>query len=174
MPRRKYRIIEERMLADWLARNYRDHPRVMRAWLGPTPERAMISPFPADMMTSLAIAEPLDSRALARAGVTPRVLMPFGGGWADALILGPDWTRIVEACVVLDTAHVGQLEGYVELFKKTREYRPRWDLPIFGVLVYGYRRQVAYDLARRKGFELVQYRPKYVEDYYRELVGATP
>jgi len=145
-------MIETRMLSDWMGRAHPGTRKVIRAWLGPTGE----------------------SQALARAGVTPRVLMPFGGGWADALILGPDWTRIVEACVVADTRHVGQLEGYLRLFGETAEYRDRWDMETIGVLLYGYPRALALRLALEKGYELVQYKPAYIRAYYHEKVGVVP
>ena len=111
MPRRKIRFIETRMISEWLATHHPGCKKVIRAWLGPVGESA----------------------ALARAGVTPRVLMPFGGGWADALILGPDWTRIVEACVVLDTRHVGALEGYLDIPRTLHPNRDEIDLNPTGV-----------------------------------------
>jgi len=144
-----YRIIEKRMVAEWCFKHYPDDRIIIRCWLGPVEH----------------------STALARAGVTPRVLMPFAGGWADAIILGPDWARIVEACVVADTRHVGALEGYIILFRKTREFKHYWDKPVIGVLLYGYPRKVAIDLAKAKGYETVQFRPDYVKEYYEEKVG---
>ena len=152
MPRRKIRFIETRMVSEWLASHYPDCRKVIRAWLGPVGESA----------------------ALSRAGVTPRVLMPFGGGWVDAMILGPDWTRLIEATIVLDTRHVGALEGYMELFPKTAEYRDRWDMELIGVLLYGYPRTLAMDMAKRKGYETVQYQPPFVRAYYHEKVGIPP
>jgi len=139
------------MLADWLARVYPDAEKIMRVWLGPMEYSA----------------------ALARAGVSPRVLMPFGGGWADALILGPDWTRIVEACVVLDPKHVGALESYVRLFRQTPEFRNRWGIPVIGTLLYGYPRQIGLSMARDHGFETVRFLPEYIREYYQELVGVS-
>ena len=152
MPKRKIRLIETRMVSEWIAKVYPGAKKVIRVWLGPVGESAV----------------------LARAGVTPRVLMPFGGGWADALILGPDWTRIVEACVVLDTRHVGALEGYMDLFAKTAEYRDRWDMETIGTLLYGYPRTVAMDMATRKGYETVRYRPAFIRAYYHEKAGIVP
>ena len=151
MPRRKYRLIETRMLSDWLMKVYPGSEKRIRVWLGPSAE----------------------STVLARAGVTPRVLMPFAGGWADAVILGPGWTRIVEACVVLDTRHVGALEGYTYLFRETREFRDRWRMDLIPVLLYAYPRKVARALADRKEYETVQYRPDYILAYYREISGVS-
>ena len=152
MPKRSYRLIETRMLSDWMARVHPGTRKVIRTWLGPTGE----------------------SQALARAGVTPRVLMPFGGGWADALILGPGWTRIVEACVVADTRHVGQLEGCAKLFRETSEYRDRWDMELIPVLLYAYPRALAMRMAEEKGFETVRFRPDYIRAYYHEKAGIVP
>jgi len=139
------------MLADWLARVYPDAEKIMRVWLGPIGYSA----------------------ALARAGVSPRVLMPFGGGWADALILGPGWTRIVEACVVLDPKHVGALESYVRLFRQTPEFRDRWNGFVIGTLLYAYPRAIGIAMARDHGFELVPFRPPYIQEYYREITGVS-
>lgn len=149
MARRKYRLIETRMLSDWLAKVYPNRKKIIRSWLGPT-----------------GTSDQLD-----RAGVTTRVLLPFGGGWVDAIILGPDWTRLVEACVVADTRHVGQLEGYVRLFRETEEYRDRWDKAIIPVLLYGYPRTLALRMARDKGFETIRYAPDFIRAYYHETVG---
>lgn len=140
------------MVSEWLATHYRGCRKVIRVWLGPVSEET----------------------ALARAGVTPRVLLPFGGGWADALILGPTWTRILEATIVLDARHVGALEGYLALFRKTAEYRDRWDMELIGTLLYGYPRTLAVDMARAKGYELVEYQPAFVRAYYHERVGIVP
>jgi len=149
MPKREYRMIETRMISDWFAKAYPDARKILRVWLGPISGET----------------------ALARAGVTPRVLMPFGGGWADGLILAPDWTRLVEACVVADTAHVGQLEGYARLFQQTREFRDRWALPLIPVLLYAFPRKVALDLAQEKGMETVEFCPGYISKYAKELMG---
>ena len=146
MPR-KYRMVEMRMLSEWLAQYAVDYQIKIREWLGPIPE----------------------GTALKRAGVTPKVLMPFGGGWADALILAPDWTRIVEACVIADTRHVGALEGYVKLFFETTRYANRWDKPVIPVLLYAYPRKVALDMAKEKGFECVEYRPDWIKAYLEEI-----
>ena len=140
------------MVSEWLVKVYPGAQKVIRVWLGPVGESAV----------------------LARAGVTPRVLMPFGGGWADALILGPDWTRIVEACVVADTRHVGALEGYVWLFDETIEYQDRWDMPLIPVLLYAYPRTLAIRMAEEKGFELVRFRPAFIRAYYHEKAGVVP
>ena len=148
MPR-KYRMVEMRMLAEWLSENYLDYEVRIREWLGPTPE----------------------AEELKRAGVSPNVMMPFGGGWADAIILAPDWTRIVEACVILDTRHVGALEGYVKLFKATPRYSSRLVKPVIPVLLYAYPRKIAYDMAKEKGFELVEYRKPWIEEYLKEVLG---
>jgi len=152
VPKRKIRLIETRMISEWIMKVYPGAKKIIRVWLGPIGE----------------------STTLARAGVTPRVMMPFGGGWADALILGPDWTRIVEACVVLDTRHVGALEGYLDLFSKTAEYRDRWDMEIIGTLLYGYPRTVAMAMATRKGYETIRYRPAFIRAYYHEKAGIVP
>jgi len=142
-------MIETRLLSEWLERWLPDYQVKVREWLGPLPE----------------------GTALKRAGVTPKVLMPFGGGWADALILAPDWTRIVEATVIADTRHVGALEGYVRLFKQTARYANRWDKPIIPVLLYAYPRKLAIDMAKEKGFELVEYRPDWVRRYLEEVMA---
>jgi len=140
------------MTSEWLEKAYPGHWRKIRAWVGPLEENV----------------------ALARAGVTPRVMMPFGGGWADAIVKGPTWTRIIEATVTLDTRHVGALEGYLDLFRRCPEYRDRWDMELIGTLLYGYPRTIAVEMAQRKGFELVQYQPAFVRAYYHERVGAVP
>ena len=152
MPRRTYRIVESRMIADWFSRAHPGCRKILRCWLGPIPE----------------------STALARAGVTPRVLMPFGGGWVDGIIMGPDWTRLVESAVVSGAVDLGQLDLYLDLFRETREFRDRWDTELIPVLLYGFGRAAVLRLAERKGVEAVRFCPDYIRDYYHEKVGMVP
>ena len=144
-------MIETRMLSDWIQGVYPGTTKIIRAWLGPLEQDTV----------------------LARAGVTPRVLMPFAGGWADALILDRAWTRLVESKVVATGEAIGQLQVYSRLFKKTNEFKDRWIKPLIPVLLYAYPRSEALALAHDAGIETVHYCPDYISDYYREIAGLT-
>jgi len=149
LARKKWMPREKRMLADWLARNYPAERVQERVWLGPI-VRGELMPGP---------------------GVTERVLLPFGGGWADALVLLPDRTLLIECKIRANPEAIGELQLYERLFRRTEEFRDRWDLPLELVLLYAYGRREVLELAKELGITLIEFRPSYIREYYRTLAG---
>jgi hypothetical protein len=146
---RGWNPIESRLLSEYLAVAYPDaetHQRVRVGALHPTLDLAGLTPE--------------EQRA---AGVWRR--------WADALVLLPAKTIIIETSVKPDPGKVSQLELYLYLFPSTPEYADRRALPVYGELVFAVPDPASQRLAEARGYAFVVYAPPWIDDY---LSGLSP
>ena len=88
--------------------------------------------------------------------------------WADAILWTGEEIIIIEAKVRPNAGAIGQLEHYIELFKKTPEFRRYWERPIKGVLLVGLPDVDLAGHAASKGLEFVVFRKPWIEEYLAE------
>ena len=144
---RKYRIVHERMLLEYLLKTYppgswrtnvrlgMPHPEVARVALTPEEQRMLVITLP----------------------------------MADAVVLLRDQVHILECVVRPEWWKITQLKVYGRLFPMTEEYRPHWEKPIRLVLLTAILNPFMEWLARDEGVEVVRYRPIWIDTYYAGL-----
>jgi len=142
MPR-KYRIVHESYLVEWLGFNYpagtwRTNVRLGRLadklWKEATPEER-------------------------------RMLRGAFGAQADAIVLLEDRAIIVEVMVRHEPGVLEDLEKYELLFRETEEFREWWEKPIEKVLVTPLDLPFYERLAAEKGIKVVKYKPIWIREY---------
>jgi hypothetical protein len=85
--------------------------------------------------------------------------------WADAVILYPDRTEIVEAKIVPDVTVIAQLSLYLHLFPSTDEFRDRQSLPVSGRIVSAITDPSLVLMMQKAGLSSEVYHPSWVDDY---------
>jgi len=142
MPRR-YTIVHEPYLIEWLSRNF---PR--GTW-----------------MTNVRLGLPRkELRELAKTPEEQRALKLWTAR-ADAVVILDDKVIIVEALVRPEWWKIEQLVEYEMLFRHTPEFADHWHKPVEKVLL-----TVAIDdfhkmMAEQRGVRVVVYRPAWIESY---------
>ncbi len=89
--------------------------------------------------------------------------------YADAIVLTPGKTIIVEAKIRLNPGVISYLDLYARLFKETLEFKERWNLPIEKMLVFAIEDPVTIELARQNGIRAVPFQPPWIRDYLKLL-----
>jgi len=145
--RRNWQPREQRLLSEFLAKEYPTTPYVTRIRLG--------SVRPELITESL---EPAERKMLY---VTKR--------WADAIILLKGKTILIEAAIRSDPGDISKLELYKKLFYETPELADRTNMPLDLMLVYAIEDPVVIELARDKGIRCVPFRPPWISDYLKLL-----
>ena len=140
---RKYRIVHESYLTEWLGITYPPGTWRTNVRLG-----KVRPPAPHEL-------SPEERRLLRGA---------FGAS-ADAIVLLPDKVVIVEAMVRHEPGAGEDLLKYKMLFKETEEFREHWDKPIELVIVTPLDVSAYERFYREMGIKVVNYRPAWVIEY---------
>lgn len=141
--KRKYTIVHEPYLIEWLAKNYP----------------------PGTWRTNVRLGRP--SKELLALAKTPeeRRALTLWTFQADAVVLLPDKAVIIEALVRPEWWKIVQLEEYEKAFRVTEEFKAWWDKPVEKILLTTAASPVHIEMAREKGIRVVIYRPKWIEPY---------
>ena len=150
MPR-KWEPHELRMTTDYLIEKHPDAVHMTRVRLGPYPPQA---------------------EATAEEGISPRIYLPTLH-WADGIALYPSRSVVLEVKVKLQSTALGQILTNLNLFPDTPEFRDRRHILLEGEAVYSYPDRETLSMLDRHGIRHVQYRPKYIEEYYMERIRQT-
>ena len=142
MPRR-YTIVHEQYLLEWLMKNYPAGTWRTNVRLGAV------------------------SKELLERTVTPeeRRALKLWTFQADAVVLLPDKVVIVEALVRPEWWKMLQLEEYERAFKNTPEFKEHWDKPIEKVLLTTIDSPYHRAMAHEKGIRVVLYQPPWIVPY---------
>jgi len=142
MPR-KYTIVHEPYLIEWLSKNFPPGTWITNVRLG-VPKREMLE----------AAKTPEERRAL-----------KLWTAQADAVVLLDDKVIIVEALVRPEWWKIEQLLEYGQLFKHTPEFAGHWHKPIELVLLTVDVDPFHQMIAEQRGVRVVIYRPPWIESY---------
>jgi hypothetical protein len=140
---RRYTPAETRLLAEWIAER---RPNVE------VRTHVFVGPIGADYGKM-----EYDPTTYAMLGVRRR--------WADAIVLYPDRTEIVEAKIVPDVTVIAQLSLYMQIFPATDEYRDRRALPVTGRIVSAVSDPALVRLIQQAGLTAEVYHPAWTDDY---------
>ena len=146
---RKYRIVHEQYLVEWLMRNY-----PIGSW-----------------RTNVRLGVP--SEELIKATISPeeRRMLKIYTAQADAIVLLPDKVVIIEALVRPEWWKILQLEEYAKLFRHTPEFRDHWHKPIEKVLLTTIESPFHRAMCEERGIRVVIYRPPWILEYMATLPG---
>jgi hypothetical protein len=141
--KRRYRIVHEPYLIEWLSLNFPPGTWRTNVTLGKVkvPERAAITPEEYAM------------------------LRETFGGQADAIIFLEDKTIIVEAMVRHEPGSVEDLLRYKQLLLTDPEFKDRWSLPVRLVLLTPLELGERAKFAAEQGVEVIHYRPPWIWEY---------
>jgi len=140
---RKYRIVHESYLTEWLGITYPPGTWITNVRLG------KVKPPATERLT------PEEQRLLIGA---------FGAS-ADAIVLLPDKVVIVEVMIRHEPGAGEDLLKYKMLFKETEEFREHWDKPIELIIVTPLDVSVYERFYRELGIKVVNYRPAWIIEY---------
>ena len=139
------------MMSDYLIKEYPGFKHITRVRVGPLPGEA---------------AEIIEE------GISPRLYYPLLH-WADAVVLAPDRTIIIECKIKLSSDALGQILINANLFERTEEYKDRWELPLIMEVVYAYGDKEVIRMLEQHGVRTRLFRPPYIETYYLEKIRNT-
>jgi len=146
---RKYRIVHEPMLLEWLTRTYPAGTWITNVRLGmPAPEILRFA------------ATPKEQRML-------WITLPM----ADAVVLLPKRVDIIECLVRPEWWKILMLKVYGKLFPMTEVFRAHWNKPVRLVLLTAILNPFMEWVAREEGVAIVHYRPDWLEPYFQTLRG---
>jgi len=143
MARRKYRIVHESYLAEWLGINYPAGTWRTNVRLGD------IQIPPGEKLT------PEEERMLKGAF----------GAIADAIVLLPDKVIIVEAMVRHDPGSGEDLLKYEILFRETKEFKEHWNKPIEKIIVTPLEIGPYIRFYEKMGVRVIKYTPLWIQEY---------
>ncbi len=138
---------EERLVSEYLERTWPKARKVVRVRLG--------------QVQALLPTEVLSQPELNMIGVLRR--------WADAVVLLPDRSIIVEGAILPDPGDISRLLYYEALFKRTPEYSDRWPLPVEKVLLLAIPDPLLVSLGSASGVRVVTYTPAWIQAYVESL-----
>jgi len=140
---RKYRIVHERMLLEYLLRTYPPGTWRTNVRLGmPHPEIARVALTPEEQRMLL-------------------ITLPM----ADAVATLPERVDIIECLVRPEWWKILMLKVYGKLFPLTEEFRQHWDKPIRLLLLTAILNPFMEWVAREEGVDVTHYRPIWIEPY---------
>jgi len=140
---RRYIIIHERMLIEWLLKTYP----------------------PGTWRTNVRLGRPHpEQRARAVAPEELRAFYPWMPS-ADAVVVLPEEVHIVECLVRPEWWKAFQLVLYEEFFRITEEYREHWEKPVRLILLSAVTNPIVTKARRKIGVRVVTWRPPYVDEY---------
>jgi len=140
---RKYTIVHEQYLTEWLMKNY-----PAGSW-----------------RTNVRLGTPVPE--LVERTVTPeeRRALKIWTAQADAVVLLKDKVIIVEALVRPEWWKIQQLKIYGKLFKSTPEFREHWHKPIELLLLTTIDSPFHQAMAESEGIRYVIYQPEWIIPY---------
>jgi len=145
--KRQWQAREMRLVSEYLAKYYPDHPTQTRVRVGSLP---------------LALHPEFVSGGEQRAlGVWRR--------WVDAIVIMPDRLILIEANIRPAPGKISQLELYERLLPMTPELAEHKDKPIEKVLLFALEDKAIEAQARDRGIKVVYFRPPWIEDYLKIL-----
>lgn len=136
------------MVSEWVIQEHPEAKVKIRARLGPLPPGA---------------------QALIAEGLNPYIMSPVRH-WADALILYPDRTLLVEGKLKWNPGGLGQLLVYEHEFDRSPEYQDRYDLPLHLVALYGFINPADIEILDNLSIQRVRYCPPWVQEAYLKRV----
>ena len=148
---RKYRVVHEQYLMEWLMKTYPPGTWQTNVRLG-APSEELLS----------RIRTPEEARAL----------KPWMAQ-ADAVVILSDKVVIVEALVRPEWWKIFQLHQYAKLFKHTPEFAEHWHKPLELVLLTTQDSPFHLKMAAEYGVRVVIYRPPWLEPYMASLRPRT-
>jgi len=143
MAKRKYRIVHESYLTEWLGITYPPGTWRTNVRLG-------------------RVKPPRDKK------LTPqerRLLLGAFGAQADAIVILPDKVVIVEAMVRHEPGAGEDLLKYKTLFRETEEFREHWNKPIELIILTPLDVSAYERFYREMGIKVVNYRPLWILEY---------
>lgn len=144
---RKYRIVHERMLLEFLLKTYPPGAWTTNVRLGmPHPEISRTALTPAEKRMRL-------------------ITLPQ----ADAVIVLRDEVHIIECLVRPEWWKILQLKVYGKLFPMTEEFKDHWDKPVRRILLTAISNPFMEWVAREEGVAVVPYRPIWIDVYLGSL-----
>jgi len=147
--RRRYRIVHEPYLVEWLMRTYPPGTWRVNVRLGAV----------APELEELAVT-PEEKRAL-------HLWRPQ----ADAVVVLPDKVVIVEAYIRAEVKKLAQLKLYERALKVTEEFREQWHKPTELILLAAIWDPTVIRMCEEYGIRYVFYRPQWIERYIETLPG---
>lgn len=147
MKRQGNRLIETRLLSEWLAVRYPERRILQRVRVGS------------------------DHPALEIPGLTPAELRMTVAWrrWADAIVFDNGTLLVVEATVLPKPGKISQLDLYIRLVPATPELVEYKDWPVRGVLVLAVDDPAMRLLAADRGHAVELYHPPWVDAYLLTL-----
>jgi len=141
--RRRYTIVHEQYLVEWLMRNYPAGTWRTNVRLGKV------------------------TKDFEKAALTPeeRRALKLWTLQADAIVLLEDKVVVGEALVRPEWWKIWQLKEYEKAFRVTEEFREHWNKPIELVLLTTQDSPYHLAMARELGIRVVKYRPAWIEEY---------
>jgi len=144
---RRYRIVHERMLTEWLLKTYPPGTWTTNVRLGmPHPEIARVALTPEEQRMLM-------------------ITLPM----ADAVVTLPDRVDIIECLVRPEWWKILMLKVYGKLFPMTQEFMAHWEKPIDLVLLTAILNPFMEWVAREEGVRVIRYRPIWIEPYYATI-----
>jgi len=143
MASRKYRIVHESYLVEWLGITYPPGTWITNVRLGKVkvPEEQKLTPQ------------------------ERRLLLGAFGASADAIVLLPNKVVIVEAMVRHEPGAGEDLLKYKMLFKETERFKEHWNKPIELVILTPLDVTAYERFYREMGIKVVNYRPAWIIEY---------
>jgi len=146
---RKYRIVHERMLLEYLMRTYPPGTWATNVRLG--------MPYPEISRVALT---PEEERML-------WITLPM----ADAVVCLPEEVHILECLVRPEWWKITMLKVYGKLFPMTERFREHWNKPIRLILLTAIYNPFMEWVAREEGVQVIHYTPPWLETY---ITGLRP
>lgn len=147
MAKRKYEIIAESYLTEWLGITYP----------------------PGTWRTNVNIGMPAIPE---EERLTPAELRAIRRGWtgkADAVVFLPEEVHIVEAKIRDDRGKIEQLLLYKWLFYRDESFRPYWDKRVKLILLTPKDQGILEEFMAEFGIQVIYYRPLWVQEYLGTL-----
>jgi len=147
MAQRKYRIVAESYLTEWLGITYPPGTWRTNVSLGEvtTPETVKLTPEERRYIT--------------------KPLRPV----CDAVVLLPDEVHLVEAKIREERGKVEQLLVYEYQFPRTPEFKAHWKKKIRKILLTPKDQGEFENFLQKYGIDVVYYRPAWIEEYLGSL-----
>jgi len=147
MAKRKYRIVSESYIVEWLGITYP----------------------PGTWATNVPLGEATVPEGIALTEEERRFITKPMRPVADAVVTLPDQVHIIEAKLRDERGKIEQLLIYRYLFPKTPEYKAHWDKPIRTILLTPKDQGAFEKFLARYDIEVVYYAPRWVVEYLNSL-----
>ena len=147
MAKRKYEIVAEQYLTEWLSLNYP----------------------PGSWRTNVNIGVPELYGKTDISQAEYKYIKRSFSAKADAVVFLPSEVHIVEAKIRDDRGKIEQLLIYEWLFKKDPEFKAYWDYPITKILLTPKDMGLLEKFLAELGIKVVYYKPAWLMQYYYKI-----